>query len=89
MNSPEGSSTCPMYPTAFTCLSSPRSGTYCKPTKRDYPGRIQIILPPVAKCKLLIGDFESERHPDLALYLTPVPETSTTRAFGHCGYPRS
>jgi Uma2 family endonuclease len=36
-------------------------------------GRIQIIAAG-NECKLLIGDFESERHPDLALYLTPAPE---------------
>jgi hypothetical protein len=38
-----------------------------------HAGRIQIIAAG-HECKLLIGDFESERHPDLALYLTPAPE---------------
>jgi hypothetical protein len=36
-------------------------------------GRIQIIAAG-HECKLLVGDFGSERHPDLALYLTPAPE---------------
>jgi Uma2 family endonuclease len=26
------------------------------------------------ECKLLIGEYESERHPDVAVYLTPPPE---------------
>jgi len=37
------------------------------------PARIHIIAAG-SECKLLIGDFESERHPDLAIYLTPPPE---------------
>ena len=37
------------------------------------PGRIHAILGG-GECKLLADDFESERHPDLSLYLTPAPE---------------
>jgi Uma2 family endonuclease len=29
------------------------------------------------ECKLLIPPFESERHPDIAVYLNPPPETDT------------
>jgi Uma2 family endonuclease len=36
-------------------------------------GRIQIIAAG-SECKLPIGAFASERHPDLSLYLTPAPE---------------
>jgi Uma2 family endonuclease len=36
-------------------------------------GRIQIIAAS-NECKLLVSDLESERHPDLSLYLTPAPE---------------
>ena len=36
-------------------------------------GRIQIIAAG-NECKLLVRDLESERHPDLSLYLTPAPE---------------
>jgi len=36
------------------------------------PGRIQIIAAG-NECKLLISEFESERHPDLAIYLTSPP----------------
>jgi Uma2 family endonuclease len=36
-------------------------------------GRIQIIAAG-NECKLLVSDLESERHPDLSLYLTPAPE---------------
>jgi len=37
------------------------------------PSRIHIIAAG-SECKLLIGEFESERHPDLAVYLTPPPD---------------
>jgi len=36
----------------------------------EHPGAMYIILGP-ADCKLLIPDWESERHPDIAVYLTP------------------
>jgi Uma2 family endonuclease len=36
------------------------------------PGRIQIIAAG-NECKLLIGALESERHPDLSIYLKPPP----------------
>lgn len=37
------------------------------------PGRIHAILAGL-ECKLLVDDLESERHPDLCLYLTPMPD---------------
>lgn len=37
------------------------------------PSRIHIIAAG-SECKLLISEFESERHPDLAIYLTAPPE---------------
>jgi Uma2 family endonuclease len=35
-------------------------------------GQIQIIGS-VSNCKILVADLESERHPDLAIYKTPLP----------------
>jgi Uma2 family endonuclease len=40
------------------------------------PGRIHAVLGS-GECKVLVPDFESERHPDLSLYLTPEPEIDT------------
>jgi Uma2 family endonuclease len=40
--------------------------------KRAHPGRIHAVLGAM-ECKLLLTDFESERHPDLAVYLRPPP----------------
>ena len=37
------------------------------------PGRIKIIASG-NECKLLVHDLDSERHPDLSVYLTPPPE---------------
>jgi Uma2 family endonuclease len=37
------------------------------------PRRIHVIASG-SECKLLIGEFESERHPDLAIYLKAPPE---------------
>jgi hypothetical protein len=37
------------------------------------PGRIKVIAAG-NECKLIISDPGSERHPDLAVYLTPPPE---------------
>jgi Uma2 family endonuclease len=37
------------------------------------PGRIQTLASG-GECKLLIPEFKSERHPDLAIYKTPPPE---------------
>jgi Uma2 family endonuclease len=37
------------------------------------PGRIHFLASG-NECKLLISDIESERHPDLSLYLTSAPE---------------
>jgi Uma2 family endonuclease len=38
-----------------------------------HPGRIHTIASG-SECKILIAGLESERHPDLAIYKTPVPE---------------
>jgi putative restriction endonuclease len=38
--------------------------------KLGQPGKIDTIAAG-GECKLLIGAFESERHPDIAVYLTP------------------
>jgi Uma2 family endonuclease len=40
--------------------------------KAANPGEIQIILGS-HECKLLVGEFESERHPDLAIYKKKPP----------------
>jgi Uma2 family endonuclease len=40
--------------------------------KVTHPGRIRRILAG-NECKLLVNDFESERHPDLAVYKTKPP----------------
>ncbi len=39
----------------------------------DHPGRIQALFGG-AECKVLIPTAETERHPDLALYLSPCPD---------------
>ncbi len=39
----------------------------------NHPGRICRVLGAL-ECKLLADEFESERHPDLAIYLTQEPE---------------
>src|SRR4029077_5629181 len=36
--------------------------------KAAHPGEIYTILGSM-DCKLLVGDFESERHPDLSIYM--------------------
>jgi Uma2 family endonuclease len=41
--------------------------------KALYPGCIQVIAAG-NECKLVIAALGSERHPDLAVYLTPPPE---------------
>jgi len=41
--------------------------------KAANPGLIQIIASG-SECKLLVDDLDSERHPDVAVYLTPPPE---------------
>src|SRR5262245_11353408 len=38
-----------------------------------HPGRIVGVIGGT-DCKLLIDDLGSERHPDVAIYLTPPPE---------------
>ncbi|MBV9123467.1 MAG: Uma2 family endonuclease [Planctomycetes bacterium] len=38
-----------------------------------HPGRLHTIATG-RECKILLPDLESERHPDLAIYLTPPPE---------------
>jgi Uma2 family endonuclease len=37
-----------------------------------HPGKINTIAAG-SECKLLIGPFESERHPDISVYLAPPP----------------
>jgi Uma2 family endonuclease len=37
-----------------------------------HPGR-NYMFAHGSDCKILVADLESERHPDLALYLTPAP----------------
>jgi len=41
--------------------------------KAAHPGVIQIIASG-NECKLLVDDLDSERHPDVSVYLTPPPE---------------
>ncbi len=41
--------------------------------KSVFPGRIAVIAAG-SECKLIIAALGSERHPDLAVYLTPPPE---------------
>jgi Uma2 family endonuclease len=38
-----------------------------------WEGRIQMIAGG-SECKLLIDEFDSERHPDISVYLSPPPE---------------
>jgi len=38
-----------------------------------HPGLIQVIASG-NECKLLVDDLDSERHPDVSVYLTPPPE---------------
>jgi Uma2 family endonuclease len=38
-----------------------------------HPGRIHTIATG-SECKILLDDLQSERHPDLAVYLTPPPD---------------
>lgn len=38
-----------------------------------HPERLYVVAGS-GECKLLLADFESERHPDLAIYLTPPPD---------------
>jgi Uma2 family endonuclease len=41
--------------------------------KLSHPGRIHFITTG-SECKILVTGYESERHPDLAVYKTPPPE---------------
>ena len=41
--------------------------------KLAHPGRIQIIAGG-SDCKIMVEGYESERHPDLAVYMTLPPE---------------
>jgi Uma2 family endonuclease len=41
--------------------------------KASHPGRVRYVLTG-SECKLLIQYFDSERHPDLSVYLTPLPD---------------
>ena len=41
--------------------------------RQDHTGVI-VAIAGGGECKLLIEGLESERHPDLAVYKTPLPE---------------
>src|SRR5262249_38671299 len=41
--------------------------------KRRHPDQIHRILGSM-ECKLLIGELESERHPDISVYKKPPPD---------------
>jgi Uma2 family endonuclease len=47
-----------------------------------HPGRIAGVLGG-ADCKLLIGGLESERHPDVAVYLTEPPSIENATLWRH------
>jgi Uma2 family endonuclease len=47
-----------------------------------HPGRIAGIMGG-ADCKLLIGGLESERHPDVAIYLTEPPPIENANLWRH------
>jgi hypothetical protein len=53
--------------------------------KFAHPGAIFAVLG-AAECKLLIKKWESERHPDLSVYLTSRRAARTTTNFGVIGY---
>jgi Uma2 family endonuclease len=46
------------------------------------PGRIRIIAAGTA-CKLLVPAFESERHPDISIYLTEPPPIDDATLWRH------
>jgi Uma2 family endonuclease len=46
--------------------------------RASHPGRIRYVLTG-SECKLLVQDFDSERHPDLSVYLTPPPDIDDDR----------
>ena len=50
--------------------------------KLTHPGRIRSINSG-SECKLLIPAFDSERHPDLSLYLTPPPKIENATLWRH------
>lgn len=45
--------------------------------KVAHPGLIHALASG-GECKILVDDFQSERHPDLALYMTPLPTDDRT-----------
>jgi Uma2 family endonuclease len=47
-----------------------------------HPGLICLILT-ASECKLLVPAFESERHPDLSLYLTEPPPIENANLWHH------
>lgn len=47
-----------------------------------HPGRIAAILAG-SECKLLVDALESERHPDLAIYLQEMPEIVNATLWRH------
>jgi Uma2 family endonuclease len=48
----------------------------------SHPGRIHFILGG-SECKLLVYDFESERHPDSSVYMTPPPKINDDLRWAH------
>lgn len=46
----------------------------------EHPGKIFVIAGG-RDCKILLNDFESERHPDLTVYLTPPPDENKFWAY--------
>jgi Uma2 family endonuclease len=51
----------------------------------ENPGRIYVVLTGM-ECKLLVPEWESERHPDIAVYLTP-PRNRKGRTMWRTGFP--
>jgi hypothetical protein len=47
-----------------------------------HPGRMAAIMGG-ADCKLLIGGLESERHPDVSIYLTDMPPIDNASLWRH------
>jgi hypothetical protein len=48
----------------------------------SHPGR-KLLIATGAECKLLVPAFESERHPDLSLYLTEPPPINNATLWRH------
>ena len=68
-----GSSPWSRYRRSGTCLQVAAARDQLQAYKSSNPGRIEVIASG-NECKLMIVALRSERHPDLAVYLTPPPE---------------